>query len=170
MNKLYILCGIPFAGKTTLAKGLEKRLGFLRIDLDDIKFELLGDDVKDEDMEQSQWDKVYLEMYKKIEEGLKQGKNVVSDTGNFTKHERDLLRNIASKIVIDSMVIFVYTPVNIVKQRWQENKETNKRFHISEKSFSGAVKELEIPGNDENVIIYDGSVSVDKWLQNLRDL
>lgn len=32
--RLYILCGLPFSGKTTLAKKLEKRLGFVLIDID----------------------------------------------------------------------------------------------------------------------------------------
>ncbi len=32
--RLYILCGLPFAGKTMLAKELEKRVGFVLIDID----------------------------------------------------------------------------------------------------------------------------------------
>ncbi len=31
--RLYILCGLPFSGKTTLAKELEKRLGFVLIEI-----------------------------------------------------------------------------------------------------------------------------------------
>ena len=33
---LYILCGLPFAGKTTLAKELVKHFGFVHIDIDQI--------------------------------------------------------------------------------------------------------------------------------------
>jgi adenylate kinase family enzyme len=35
-SKLYILCGLPFAGKTTLAKELVKRFGFVHIGIDQI--------------------------------------------------------------------------------------------------------------------------------------
>jgi len=34
MVRLYTLCGLPFAGKTTIAKALEHRFGIARIDED----------------------------------------------------------------------------------------------------------------------------------------
>ena len=65
MNKLYILCGIPFSGKSTLAQALVTKFGYSKIDLDDIKFELFGKEVREEDMTQDNWDVIYKEMYKK---------------------------------------------------------------------------------------------------------
>lgn len=168
MNTLYILCGIPFAGKTTLAKELVKRLGFLRIDLDDIKFELLGKDIRDEDVKQNQWDKIYLEMYQRIEKALKVGKTVVHDAGNFTKYERELVRNIANKLSIETKVIFVYASVAEARERLIQNKETNKRFDITEKSFEDAVAEMESPAEDENFIVYDSSQPLEALTNRLE--
>jgi predicted kinase len=101
MVKLYILCGIPFSGKTTLANELVKRLSFTRIDLDEVKFDLFGKDITDEEIDQSGWDKIYQEMYKKIEEALQNGKTVIHDTGNFTKYERSLISDIAKKVGVE---------------------------------------------------------------------
>lgn len=36
---LYILCGLPFAGKTTLTRALERKLGFALVELDAINLE-----------------------------------------------------------------------------------------------------------------------------------
>ena len=69
MNKLYILCGIPFSGKTTLAKEIAKQKGFTRIDLDDVKFDLFGKYIQDKDLKQEDWDKIYqknLAIYRRI--------------------------------------------------------------------------------------------------------
>lgn len=168
MNTLYILCGIPFAGKTTLAKELVKRLGFLRIDLDDIKFELLGKDIRDEDVKQNQWDKIYLEMYQRIEKALKVGKTVVHDAGNFTKHERELVRNIANKVGVETKTIFVDVSVAEANKRLLDNKETNQRFEISEKDFENAVSEMESPTENENFIVYDSSQTIEKLINDLK--
>lgn len=165
MTKLYILCGLPFSGKTLLAKKLANKLGFLRIDLDDIKFELLGETIKDELVSPAEWDRVYQEMYKRIEEALSLGKTVVHDTGNFTKHERALVRNIGDKLGVEVKTIYVDIPKEVVKQRWLNNKLTKDRFDISKKSFKEAVAEMEPPTVEENVIVYDGKTDIDEWIK-----
>lgn len=165
MTKLYILCGLPFSGKTLLAKKLADKLGFLRIDLDDIKFELLGEMVKDESVSPAEWDRVYQEMYKRIEEALSLGKTVVHDTGNFTKHERALVKDIGDRLGLEVKTIYMDIPEEIAKQRWLNNKLTKDRFDISEKSFEEAVAEMEPPTEEENVIVYDGKTDIDEWIK-----
>lgn len=70
MPQLYIMCGFPFTGKSTLSKQIAEVKHFTRIDLDEVKVELLGD-VKEEDITQAQWDEVYKQMYAQIETALK---------------------------------------------------------------------------------------------------
>jgi len=57
MLHLYIMCGFPFAGKSTLSKRIAEVKGFTRIDLDEVKVELVGN-AKEEDITQTQWDEV----------------------------------------------------------------------------------------------------------------
>lgn len=102
MNKLYIFCGIPFSGKTTIAKKLSKIKNFTRIDLDDIKFNIYGNNIADYQLKQKDWDKIYNEMYKEIKSMLKSGKTVIHDTGNFTKHERGLVKKLADNLGLDT--------------------------------------------------------------------
>jgi predicted kinase len=167
MVKLYILCGIPFSGKTTLANELVKRLSFTRIDLDEVKFDLFGKDITDEEIDQSGWDKIYQEMYKKIEEALQNGKTVIHDTGNFTKYERSLISDIAKKVGVEYKTIFVYTPIPIARQRLLKNRETNERFDVTDKAFDETVAEMEPPGEDENAITYDSSEFLEEFIKKI---
>ena len=165
-NKLYILCGIPFSGKTTLAKKLVEKLGFTRIDLDDIKFELFGKDIMDPQIDQTGWDKVFRQMYREIKQSLAHGKTVVHDTGNFTFHERSLVKHIADELGLESITIFVDIPEKEAHKRLIENRQTKTRFDVVDEDFQSSVNEMEPPGNDERHLIFNWKDNVDKWVEN----
>ena len=152
-----------------MAKEIVKKPNTLHVDLDEVKFDMYGQDIRDENLKQNDWDKIYQEMYKQIERLLKDGKNVVHDTGNFTKHERGLIRNIGDKVGVKTITIFVDTPHNTAKMRLEENRKNNQRFNISDEAFKNASAEMEIPGEDENTLIYNTSIPAQEWInQNLR--
>ena len=166
MNKLYILCGIPFSGKTTLAKAIEKEMGYVRVDLDEVKFEMYSKDALDVDLKQEDWDRVYQEMYKRIESLLRQGKTVIHDTGNFTRHERTLVKQIAEKVGgVEIYTIFVDTPYEIARQRLLTNRRKGKRFDVSDKDFETTVREMETPGPDENTLVYKYNTPINEWIK-----
>lgn len=163
MNKLYVFCGIPFSGKTTIAKKLAEKFGFVRIDLDNIKFDIFGTQTTDEEIDQQGWDKIYKRMYEVIEENLRSGKTVIQDTGNFTKHERGLVKKIANDLGIQAIEVFIDTPEEIARQRLVENRKKKKRFDVNLEDFSSAVMEME-PPDGPNTIIYNHPTKIDKWL------
>lgn len=165
-TSLYIACGIPFSGKSYLSQKLVNKFNFSRIDLDEIKFELFGKNVKDQDIDQAGWDKIYQEMYRKIEKNLKLGKIVLNDTGNFTKHERDLVRQVANKLGLKTRVIYVDTPISIARERQQNNRNTNSRFDVTDDDFESTIKEMEPPAADESPIIYHYPENLDNWISN----
>lgn len=142
---------------------MEEKFGFVRIDLDDVKFSLFGKNITDEQIDQNEWNKIYQKMYAEIENNLKQGKTVINDTGNFTKHERGLVKNIADKQGLETVEVFIDVPVEIAQQRWLENKNTNKRFDISEKEFHSTVAEME-PPEGKNVMIYTYPEPIETWI------
>lgn len=164
-NKLYIFCGIPFSGKSTLTKALARRKGFHRIDLDEIKFEMYGNAIEDKNLTQADWDKIYQEMYDRIEQSLRAGHTVVRDTGNFTKNERNLVRHIGNKAGVEVMTVFVNTPDEVARQRLAHNRITKTRFDITDKEFEEALSEMEAPYNSEAHIIFDWRTSADYWIK-----
>lgn len=165
MTKLYILCGIPFSGKSTLAKTLVERCGFVRIDLDEIKFELYGSNITDKQLQQSDWDKIYQEMYERIENELIDGQTVVHDTGNFTKYERKLVIDIANKLNVEFTTIFINTPKEVARERLLQNRKMLQRFDVSDQAFEEAVAEMEGPVLEENCIEFNVHENVDEWIR-----
>lgn len=166
MTTLYILCGIPFSGKSTLAKQMVQDLNLKRIDLDEVKFNLFGRDTIDENLKQEDWDKIYQKMYRTIQKDLENGIGLVHDTGNFTKYERGLIRKIAEKVGgVKIVTIFVDTSYEIAKQRLIDNREKKHRFNVSDESFESAVVEMEKPGEDENFLIYDAKIPASEWIK-----
>ena len=168
-NKLYILCGLPFSGKTTLAKILVSKLNFTRIDLDEIKFSLFGNNITDDEIDQNGWDKVYLQIYQNIERELELGNTVVYDTGNFTKNERTLVKNIADKLAIESITIFVSIPEDIAYQRLINNRVNPIRFNVTDEDFKNTIKELEVPDNSEKHLVFNYNEDINSWIdKNLK--
>jgi predicted kinase len=164
MNKLYVICDIPFSGKSTLAKAIVNKHGYKRVDLDDIKFEMFGNNILDENLQQKDWDAIYKRMYQIIEGFLKQGGTVVHDTGNFTKHERGLIRQIAEKLGIPSTTIFVDTPKTIAYERLLQNRQSKTRFGVSDQDFESTVAEMEPPTEEENTISFKENDDIDSWI------
>lgn len=163
-NKLYILCGIPFAGKSTIARKIVELTGFTHIDLDQIKFELFGNNITDDQIDQSGWDQIYQRMYSNIEHELSLGKTVLHDTGNFTRHERSLVSMIATKLNIPFQTIYIDTPKELAYNRLLANRWTTNRFDITEEAFYSAAAEMEIPEQSENPLIINPSTDIATWV------
>ncbi|MFH2019356.1 MAG: ATP-binding protein [bacterium] len=161
---LYILCGIPFSGKTTFARKLAKQKGYTHIDLDEVKFKLMGPDTADHLISQDDWDKIYKEIYAQIDSALSKNQTVVYDTGNFTRHERGLVSSIAIKRHTTFKTIFVDTPIAVARQRLAINRKQPDRFNITDEEFESAVQEMETPSSNEHVFVYDGAQPIQEWL------
>lgn len=151
---LIILCGIPFAGKSTLANAIGERTGFKRIDLDEIKERILGAGIRDELIGKSDWDRIYQAMYGEIEQELTGHRGVVHDTGNFTFTERENVSAIATRLHVTHMIIYVHTPRQTAYKRLHRNRINNRRFDVTDNAFAAAVAEMEIP-DGPNVAVYD---------------
>ncbi len=161
---LYILCGLPFAGKTTLAKALANRMGFKRVAIDDINTERgIWDDKVG--MSPKEWMNTYNEAYRRIDAFLRQGESVIDDSANFTKELRDHLRVIAERSHAQKTVIYVDIPLSEVRRRWQENRHTVARNDVRDSDFANVVEHFEAPGDGENVLRYDGSLAIDEWMR-----
>lgn len=167
---LIILCGIPFSGKTTFATRLARDLDYQRIDLDEIKFELLGSLIKDEDILQSDWDIIYQKMYQMILEILNSGRGIIHDTGNFTIYERGIINQIAKNLNIPFVTIFINTPILIAKNRMIKNRQSKERFDISDEAFESTIKEMEIPQKNENPLTFDNKASYEEILIRLKSM
>src|SRR5262245_36222027 len=92
---LLLLCGLSFAGKTTLARALAQQLGWRYISLDAINTER-GVGLDGRPIPVEQWEKTYAEAYQRVDQTLRDRRSVIYDETNFARHQRDALRAIAA--------------------------------------------------------------------------
>lgn len=161
---LYIICGLPFSGKTVFSKALCDLMGWVRVDLDEVKFRLFGNQITDDDLVKKDWDLVYQQMYKEIQDQLSKGITVVHDNGNFIKHERDLVREKAKRLGLRSRVIWVNTPESVARERLLSNRISGDRFDVSDSDFNNTVAEIEPPDLSEDFLIYNTSETPKDWI------
>lgn len=170
MNRLILMCGYPFSGKTVLAKKLVDKFGFERVDIDEI---IVGhgfisfDDPK---ISKERMKEMFGEYYKTIENCLKSGKTVISDTSNPSRSGRAYLRRIAEKYGCSTVVLLIDTSVSTIKERWNRNKSEGVRMHISEKTLEEAFLEMEKPDESEGVVVYKGNLLIDEWIELNKNL
>lgn len=161
----YLLVGYPFAGKTFIAKELEKRLKFTRLSIDEIKFEMGYEGVSDDDISASEWEKIFNELDKRIIVHLKAGKTIINEYAWLTQEWRNRARRLASEQRIESKVIFVDTPESVVRARWEKNRNTKERFDVPDTVFEEAIKIFERPTEEENVIVFAHNENLEKWIK-----
>lgn len=163
---LYIMCGYSFAGKTTLAKALERCLGIARVDFDAING-ARGVGLDGGPIAAEEWDITYAESYRQIREWLRSGRSVIFDAVNFTKAQRDELRIIAAQEGVDARVIYVALSGAEARARWQRNRITRERYDVRDEDFEHVVAQFEPPTEDERVFLYHPSQPLEEWIQQI---
>ncbi|RJQ25459.1 ATP-binding protein [Candidatus Parcubacteria bacterium] len=167
MNKpiQYLLVGLPFSGKTTLANKLVKTLGLKSINIDEVKKEYGYEALDDDHVPKEVWKKIFNKIDEKVINYLKSNYSVVTETAWVKKAWRDKVRLTASREGFETKVIYVRLPAETARKRLMENRIFKKRFDVPDNIFDEAVKEFEEPKEDENVIIYDQSTPLNQWIK-----
>lgn len=108
MNKFYMLVGLPGSGKSTISNELNGEV----FSSDALRKELWGD-------ENTQGDNTLLfnELHKRIEKGLKEGKNCIYDATNINAKKRIQFLNKIKNIKCEKICILVVTDFNVCLQR-----------------------------------------------------
>ena len=162
---LYILCGLPFAGKTTLAKELVKHFGFVHIDIDQINTKF-GVGLRGASIAPEEWEITYTEAYKQLGDTLDSGQSVLFEGASFTKVLRDQLRAIADERIVLSWVIYVDISESEARQRLHNNRVTQQRYDVRDDNFALVVSYFEPPTKEEQVIYYRQSKPLDEWIRH----
>jgi predicted kinase len=113
-GRLIIVCGLPGAGKTTLARFLENRLRAIRLSADEW-MEALSFDLYDEDRR----GKIEALQWKFVKELLARGLIVIVEWGTWGRSERDQLRLEARALGADVELHYVFAPVDVLFERIQ---------------------------------------------------
>lgn len=139
---LVILCGVSFAGKTTLGRALALARGWEFVSFD----ELHG---------QSQ---------PQIASLLAAGRSVVYDDVNRWRSQRDGLRALAKEQGATACIVHVDTSVDEARQRWLLNQRQPTRNHVRPGDFLGILAQFQPPLHGEPVIRYHPKMPFERWV------
>lgn len=163
---LYIMCGVGFSGKSTLAKKIAEHTGAVLVSQDALFFEKEKELNLDQDSDE-QWRMLLDICLERIKENLSAGKSVVFDNTNTKFEHREELRRLARSVGAETKVIFLDTPIEIQKERQNKNLETGERHTVKQEYLDQAIAELEVPNENENVLVFKPDTDIDEFLKNL---
>jgi predicted kinase len=163
---LYIMCGLGFSGKSTLAKKISEYKNAALVSQNAIYFE------KEKELDPTlssdeEWKLIWNIAIERIVKNLKEGRSVVYDSTNTRREHRDRFRKIASENGARTIVIFLKTPDEVLLARQMKNKETKERHDVKQEYLDQARAEMEIPQSDENVFVFTPETDLVEWLQKL---
>ena len=151
--KVVVLSGLTGSGKTTVAKELQRRVGFVVISSDEIRKQLAGMDVYDKDLSdykqgiysEEMTRKVYSEIINRAYDLAREGKNVVLDATFIKKWQRDKVFERFKRLGIKPLVVFLdvdeSTALEHFREREKEKSVSDGRYEIFVKQKS----DLEMP-------------------------
>jgi predicted kinase len=144
---LYALCGLPFAGKSTLAAALAGATGAAVVPLDAINHER-GLGVDGSAIPPDEWGRTYDEAYRRIVLHLANGKSVIFDHGNFTRSERDQVRAVGARAGANVRFIYVQISEDEARRRLLSNRQTLERYDVRDNDFDLVLRMFEPPIGD----------------------
>jgi predicted kinase len=154
--KLYLMLGIPGAGKTTAATIIAELTGAVHMSSDEIRLKLYPHPAFTEHEHTT----VYRELNREVERLLAAGKSVVYDANLNRYRHRDEKYQIAAKTKAKTVLIWVKAPEELAKQRRVE--EVN-RHHLVPPTedpvsmFHRIVRVFEPPRPNEPYFELDGT-------------
>lgn len=170
LQKLYILCGEAFSGKSTLSKKIAEHFDAKIVGRDEIYFAtekiLAFEHTPDED-DDSLWKNMWPLVLQGAKNHLLLGNSVVIDDNCLYLRERNELRAIAKEVGIESILIFLDIPPEVLKQRKEENKISKTRHDVPSAWLMEDSVLFERPAEAEHPIIYRSDMSFDDFISNL---
>jgi predicted kinase len=111
---LFIMCGLPYSGKSFLVNHIKEESHCKIVSIDDIFYRKGFDWTNAVLPDAATWNEIFEEAYTLTKEYLTQGENVLFDSTNHTLESREVLRSLASGVEADSFVVFIDVPEQVI--------------------------------------------------------
>ncbi len=161
MPTLFVICGLPFSGKTYLSKKLAEKLAIKRISYDDLWKEINQKESRD-----PSWEELCSIVESQIADELKAGRSVIYDTLNDTVGNREKLRKVAQGSNGEAIVVYADTPLDLIHSRRKENITSRDRLDVLEINFQVALNKFEVPNASEVVYKRTPEQEINAWLDD----
>jgi predicted kinase len=168
MRMLYLMCGLSFSGKTTLARKIVERLRCAYISLDDINAErgLWGGD----GIPIEEWERTHAVARERLATWMATESDAIVDDVNNLRWLRDRWRAAASASCYRTVVIYLDILQTELMARRRANQITVERKGITEAVWSKHLNDFEPPGADEHFIRYGLADDARSWVMKHFDI
>jgi predicted kinase len=165
---MYILCGLPFAGKSTLARAWAAQRGCAHIEIDAINT-ARGLGLAGAALTPAEWDETYRLAFEQLAAVLRSGRSAISDAANYTSMQREQLRALASDAGATSFTIFVDVSAEEARRRWLTNRAAGAtaRNDVRDDDFQNVLDHFEPPVPDEHAIRFDDTTPLVDWFRRV---
>jgi len=163
---LYLLCGLSFCGKSTMAAAIAQQTGSVVVSLDAINTERglyggLGIGVED-------WARSHQAALVRAEEALSAGGSVVIDDTNCFRFLRDDFRSMALRLDARFLLLYIDVPLPTLLARMRANAKAPTRPPITEEVFLDLLRKFEPPTPDEQPVVVPPDLDPATWVtQNI---
>lgn len=165
MTNLYIMCGLAFSGKSVLARKIAERTGSKIIAFDKLWVE------KDKEQPVPKGDEGWKFIRKvgqdEVAKALQEGASIVYDDNNVRFEHREELRKVAKRFGAKAIVVYLNTPIELIREREAVNKVTGQRHEVESENFETVFEQLQIPNEQENVLEFKPEMNLDEWVKKL---
>ncbi|MEH2007682.1 ATP-binding protein [Nostoc sp.] len=164
MKTLYLLCGLAFSGKSTLAKAIVNYLNCAYVSLDDINKErglgFGGDGISVE-----KWENTHQIAIGLLDNLMQLEQDIILDDTNCFRWLRDRFREVAKRHNYKTKVIYLDVPLEEIYIRMQMNEQTKKRQGIKKEIFAELIQNFQLPEVDENILLFNNEYTIQDWLE-----
>lgn len=159
------MCGPAFAGKTTLARKIAESTGSKIIAFDKLWIE------KDKEQPVPKGDEGWKFIRRvgqdEVAKALQKGNSVVYDDNNVRFEHREELREVARRFGAKAVVVYLNTPMELIREREAANKVTGQRHEVEPENFKTVLEQLQIPNDQENVLEFKPNTNIEEFLKKL---
>ncbi len=165
--RLFVLCGLPFSGKTTLARALARQLQLEHIEVDAVHRER-GVLAAERPLGPQDWRAAYLRSLRRAALVLRQGRSVIFDATSHRRAQREQLRRLAQANGATMTIIHLDLPLAEINRRRSGNHQAPQRPAIPDAEFDRVAEQFEPPQPSDGVVVrYTAQCSFETWIAQL---
>jgi predicted kinase len=159
---LYLMCGLAFAGKTTLAEAIAAATEAHLVSVDEINARRglaggLG-------IPEEEWARTHRQALADTEEALSRGVVVVVDDTNCYRFLRDNYRAVAERHGAPTRVVYLDVPLSLALARMRANEVEATRPPVRERVLRELARRFEPPTPEESVLRFPPGADPRSWV------
>ena len=166
--RLYLLCGLPFSGKSTLARQLAQRLSGTVVSFDAINYERGLGFAGEREVSPAEWDETYGLARSRVAALLRSGRDVIlDDVMGFAQARRDF-RELASASGGETVVVYIDVSVQELWRRRRANIVLRERPDVQPEILERVAALFEPPTAAEGVLVFRATDRFEAWVEALE--